>query len=454
MTQSDYRSLPSVDAVLSHPTTRELVKTYSHQALADLARDQLTDARKAIGAGGTCPSLETVVDTIYNKAVERWQLRPSKVINATGVIIHTNMGRAPLSVEACRAMQLAAEGYSDLELDMRSGERGSRSGTIETMVCQLTGAEAALPVNNNASALLLTLNEMAQNREVVVSRGEAVEIGGGFRIPDVLKASGADLVEVGTTNRTYVSDYENAITDRTAAFLSVHTSNFKVVGFTESPSLGELVELGERHGVPVLHDVGSGCLLDTTRFGLSPEPTPQQGIDAGVDLVLFSTDKLLGGPQAGIVAGKKKLVDRIRKHPIARAVRCDKLTLASLSATLLHYVREEALEKVPVWRMISMPLEEIEARAGKWAEGIKGARVVEGFSTIGGGSLPGDTLPTKVVAVTPKRGHAVNELAKKLRTGETPVMGRIEDDLLLLDPRTVMPDEDEALSRVLGQALA
>ena len=321
-------------------------------------------------------------------------------------------------------------------------------------MCQLIGAEAALPVNNNASALLLTLSEIAQSKEVIVSRGEAVEIGGGFRIPDVLKAGGAELVEVGTTNRTYISDYEKAITDRTAALLSVHTSNFKVVGFTESPSLGDLVALGERYGVPVLHDVGSGCLLDTTRFGLSPEPTPQEGIDAGVDLVLFSTDKLLGGPQAGIVAGRKGLVDRIRKHPMARAVRCDKLTLASLSATLLHYVREEALEKVPVWRMISMPLDEIEAKARRWVEGIEGAKVVEGYSTIGGGSLPGDMLPTKLVAVAPERGQGVNELAKKLRLGDTPVMARIEDDLLLLDPRTVLLEEDEALSQALRQALA
>ena len=337
---------------------------------------------------------------------------------------------------------------------MESGGRGARSGTIETLVCQLIGAEAALPVNNNASALLLTLSEIGQGKEVIVSRGEAVEIGGGFRIPDVMKASGVELVEVGTTNRTYVTDYEEAITDKTAALLSVHTSNFKIVGFTESPSLVELVALGERHGIPVLHDVGSGCLLDTARFGLSPEPTPQEGIDAGVDLVLFSTDKLLGGPQAGIVAGKKGLVDRIRKHPMARAVRSDKLTLASLSATLVHYVKEEALEKVPVLRMISMPLDEIEARARRWVEGIEGAKVIEGYSTIGGGSLPGDTLPTRLVAVAPGRGRGVNKLAKNLRLNDTPVMGRIEDDFLLLDPRTVLPEEDEALLQALRQALA
>jgi L-seryl-tRNA(Ser) seleniumtransferase len=375
------------------------------------------------------------------------------VINATGVLLHTNLGRAPLSQEAVVAMELSAKGYTNLEIDIDSGKRGSRQVHIESLLCQLTGSEAALVVNNNASAVLLALSALAKGKEVIVSRGQAVEIGGGFRIPSVMRQSGAKLVEVGTTNRTYLSDYEEAITPRTAALLRVHSSNFRVVGFAQSVAIEELTQLGERYGLTVLDDLGSGCLLDTARFGLDPEPTVQQSIAAGVGLAMFSADKLLGGPQAGIIVGQGPLVAKLQRHPLARTVRIDKIRLAGLAVTLIHYLKGEAETKIPVWRMISMPLEEIEERAQKWHQFLGGAAsIVEGASVVGGGSLPGGTLPTRLVAIS-GRGK-VKELADKLRRGSPLVIGRIENDLLLLDPRTVLPEDEEALLSRLRDILS
>jgi len=296
---------------------------------------------------------------------------------------------------------------------------------------------------------------LAKGREVIVSRGEAVEIGGGFRIPDVLRESGARLVEVGTTNRTYIQDYETAITDATAAFLKVHASNFRVMGFTHSASLGELVELGRRRGVPVLHDVGSGCLIDTTQFGLEHEPMPQESMAAGVDLAFFSGDKLLGGPQAGIIVGKKSLVDLLKRHPLVRAVRMDKLDIAALSATLLHYLKGEALAKIPVWRMIAADIRTLENRARQWANKIgHECTVVKGLSTIGGGSLPGEAIPTWLAAIG-EQGITgrLEGLAARLRQGDPAVVARIEDNRLLMDPRTVFPEEDERLIRAVKASL-
>jgi L-seryl-tRNA(Ser) seleniumtransferase len=300
---------------------------------------------------------------------------------------------------------------------------------------------------------MLGLAAVAAGKQVIVSRGEAVEIGGGFRIPDVLRQSGAELVEVGTTNRTYVQDYENALTERTGAILAVHASNFRVVGFTHAPTIEELVELGRRRGIPVLHDLGSGCLLDTTGFGLTKEPMPQDSIAAGVGLAFFSGDKMLGGPQAGIVAGSKELVGKVARHPLARAVRMDKLSMAALAATLLHYIRGEAADKVPIWRMISTPLEDLDLRAQRWRDALGGsATVVDGASTIGGGSLPGETLPTRLLRLRPSGAGGAEALAARLRRTDPPVVGRIEDDRLLLDPRTVLPDEDAALLAALRDA--
>jgi L-seryl-tRNA(Ser) seleniumtransferase len=301
--------------------------------------------------------------------------------------------------------------------------------------------------------VLLALSALAKGKEVIVSRGQAVEIGGGFRIPSVMRQSGAKLVEVGTTNRTYLSDYEEAITPRTAALLRVHSSNFRVVGFAQSVAIEELTQLGERYGLTVLDDLGSGCLLDTARFGLDPEPTVQQSIAAGVGLAMFSADKLLGGPQAGIIVGQGPLVAKLQRHPLARAVRIDKIRLAGLAVTLIHYLKGEAETKIPVWRMISMPLEEIEERAQKWHQFLGGAAsIVEGASVVGGGSLPGGTLPTRLVAIS-GRGK-VKELADKLRRGSPLVIGRIENDLLLLDPRTVLPEDEEALLSRLRDILS
>jgi L-seryl-tRNA(Ser) seleniumtransferase len=354
-------------------------------------------------------------------------------------------------------MNQVATGYCNLEFELDSGLRGSRDTHTEQLLCQLTGAEAALVVNNNASAVLLALTTLSKKKEVIVSRGQAVEIGGGFRIPEVMRQSGAKLVEIGTTNCTYAQDYEQAITPRTAALLRVHSSNFKVVGFTQSVTLEELVALGKRYNLPVFDDLGSGCLLDTTRFGLDSEPMVQQSITLGVDLALFSGDKLLGGPQAGIIVGKKQLVNKLRKHPLARAVRIDKIRLAGLVATLIHYLKGEAEEKIPVWRMISTPESELERRAGLWAQALGGlAQVIEGESMVGGGSLPGSTLPTRLVAIGGQRKgkNMAQALAQRLRCQEPPVVGRISENLLLLDPRSVLPEEDEAVLQSLRSAIA
>ena len=450
-----FRQLPSVDKILAAEESRALAETYSHTALVTLARDSLQAAREGISSGGPVPSLQALVDEIEGRARALWQPSPRQVINATGVIIHTNLGRGPLSQDAAHAAMQAAAGYSDLEVDLEKGERGGRDATLRSLVTRLTGAESALAVNNNAAALHLILSVLALGRDVIVSRGEAVEIGGGVRVPDILKAGGARLVEVGTTNRTYLSDYRNAITENTALLLKVHTSNFKVIGFTEAPDTRDLANLARESGIPLVHDVGSGCLVDTRQFGLSEEPTPQDSISAGADLVAFSGDKLLGGPQAGIIAGRQDLVSLLSRHPLARAARIDKMTMAALTATLLHYLKEEHLDKVPVWLMISMSSETVRARAHHWQDRIgTGSTVVETQSTIGGGSLPGDTLPSYSLKLRPPDGLTPDSLAHALRTAPTPVIGRIEDDSLLLDPRTVLPAQESALIYTVTRAVS
>ena len=452
----NFRSLPGVDRVLSDQRVQELVERYSRQAVLDLVRDGLDRARQEVSGGAEAPTIDELIEGLRDQAGCHWRSWPRPVINATGVILHTNLGRAPLSREATGAVQRAATGYSDLELDLDTGRRGSRQAHISRLVCQLTGAEAALVVNNNASAVLLGLAAVAQGKEVIVSRGQAVEIGGGFRIPDVLRQSGATLVEVGTTNRTYVRDYESAINENTGAILSVHASNFRVTGFTHSPDIQELVELGTRYAVPILHDLGSGCLLDTRRFGLTYEPLPQDSVKAGAGLSFFSGDKLLGGPQAGIIVGDETLVDTVARHPLARAVRIDKLSMAALAATLMHYIKEEATEKIPVWRMVAATDQDLEARAHGWRDALGGrASVEQGLSTIGGGSLPGETLRTWLLSLEIDGiDGGADEVARRLRLGEPPVMGRIEEERVLLDPRTVLPEEDEALLQAVRKALS
>ena len=456
--QTDFRSLPSVDRLISDERLKPFEEVYSRPLVLSLARQLLEESRLSIARGEPAPSLDDLVESVCARIQALGQPSLCPVVNATGVILHTNLGRTPLSQEAMAAMELISRGYVNLEFDLQSGKRGSRQVHVESLLCQLTGAEAALVVNNNAAAVLLALTALAKRKEVIVSRGQAVEIGGGFRIPDVMRQSGAKLVEVGTTNCTYLSDYEQAITPRTAALLRVHSSNFKIVGFTQAVALEELVQLGEQYNLLVLDDLGSGCLLDTTRFGLDPEPKIQDSIAGGVGLAFSSGDKLLGGPQAGIIVGRKHLVDKLKKHPLARAVRIDKIRLAGLGITLLHYLKEEAEQKIPVWQMISTPLAEIERRAQRWTEHLAGlATVLEGESVVGGGSLPGSTLPTRLVAIKGstkgKERNTVQELAGRLRVQQPPIIGRIEGNTLLLDPRTVPPEEDEAVLQALHHAL-
>ena len=440
-----YRALPSVNDLLNDPTIAELVDKYSHAAIVDIVREELEEARKSIRSGGEPPDADALTKLVSARAESRWRPWPQGVINATGVVLHTNLGRAPLSQSSFEAMRVAASGYSDLEFDLAEGKRGSRQQHVSDLVCQATGAEAALAVNNNASAVMLGLAAIAADKEVIVSRGEAVEIGGGFRIPDVLSQSGATLVEVGTTNRTYASDFASAINERTGAILSVHASNFRVMGFTHAPTTAELVSVGAKSGVPVLHDLGSGCLLDSSRYGLAHEPMPQESVAAGVALGFFSGDKLLGGPQAGIIAGKADYVARVSRHPLARAVRIDKLSMAALSATLLHYINGEPEAEVPIWRMISAPISKLTERVSRWKSAAgPWASVVSARSAIGGGSLPGETLESVALRIDCRELDMTPEaVLSEVRKDKPPIIGRIEDDSVMLDPRTVLPEQDE-----------
>ena len=453
---SRLRGLPSVDRVLSHPRLAELLQQYVRGVVVDAVRDQLEAARRAAAAGGPVPTAAEVAEAVASQTATQASRWPEPVINATGVILHTNLGRAPLSEESLEAVAAAARGYSNLELDLEEGRRGSRQQALAPLLAWLTGAEHALVVNNNAGAVLLGLAAVASGRQVLVSRSEAVEIGGGFRVPDVLRQSGAELVEVGTTNRTYASDYADALSAETGALLVVHRSNFRVVGFTHQPTLAELVELTRPHGLPVLHDLGSGALLDTTAFGLGHEPMPQESLAAGADLVFFSGDKLLGGPQAGIVVGRRELVQRLAGHPLARALRADKLTLAALHATLLHYLRGEVVERIPAWRMIAAPVEHLEERARSWAEALgASAEVRAGSSTLGGGSLPGEVMETRLLSIDGARfPGGADALSRALREWRTPVVVRIEDERVLVDPRTVLPEQGPELLAALSAVVA
>ena len=449
-----YRGLPSVDSLVLAVERLLGGEALPRELLVEAARAEIAAARQRVAAEGAAPPTDTLAHATLARAraLVTPSLRP--LINATGVIIQTNLGRAPLSEAALRAMREVGAGYSNLEYDLEAGTRGSRTVHLTALLCRLTGAEAALAVNNNAAAVYLALSALAAGREVIVSRGQAVEIGGGFRIPDVLRQSGATLVEVGTTNRTYARDYAAAITERTAVLLRVHTSNFKLLGFVHETPLAELVALGRERGVVVLDDLGSGTLLPTAPFGLAPEPTVQESVAAGADLVTFSGDKLLGGPQAGLIVGRANLIARLRQHPLARALRVDKTTLAGLEATLLSYLHGRATTEIPIWRMIAAAPEALRARAERLAAAIGSARagvtIVACASAVGGGSLPGETLPSFAVAIG---GSAPDELARRLRHSTPPVIGRITDDRLLLDVRTVLEEQEAALVAAVRGAL-
>jgi L-seryl-tRNA(Ser) seleniumtransferase len=439
------RDLPSVDRLLQDPRLRELPRAQVVQA----ARQVLDEARQAAVDGGWAHRLDELPVLVAQRVAHASEPRLRPVINATGVVIHTNLGRAPLSPAALEAARIAGEGYTNLEYDLRAGERGSRHNLVSELLRNLSGAEDALVTNNNAAAVLLILSTLAQGRQAIISRGQLVEIGGGFRIPDVMRQSGVELVEVGTTNRTYASDYEAAIGESTAVLLRVHASNFLQVGFVHQPTLAELVSVAREHDLGVVDDLGSGSLLDTSRFGLSKEPMVQDSVAAEADVVCFSGDKLLGGPQAGIIVGRGAAIASLRRHPLMRAIRPDKITLAALGATLAHYVRGEAEREVPVWRMLAASPEHLMARASKMAERL-GGQAIETRSAIGGGSLPGQTQPSWAVALP---GEDADGLAARLRGARPPVIARIDAGRVLLDVRSVLPEQDGLLEEAVSGAL-
>ncbi len=457
------RQIPSVDEVLNAPQAGKLIDAAGRAMTAATVREVLAELREKArnGAPAAVLGIAEIHNVIARKIEEKLAPSLRAVINATGVVLHTNLGRAPLSKASAERIAATATRYSNLEFDLAAGERGKRDAHTSRALAELTGAEAAIVVNNNAAAVFLVLNTLAKNAEVIVSRGELIEIGDGFRIPEIMAESGARLREVGTTNRTRIADYQRAIGGETRLLLRVHPSNFKIIGFTRRPELEELTALGHKKRIPVFEDLGSGCLTDLADAGAG-EPVVRLSFAAGVDVVTFSGDKLLGGPQAGIIAGKKKLVERVRRNPLFRALRVDKLTIAALEATLDAY-RRGALDEIPALRMIRMRLEELERRARAFTERLRanlpsGAaiEVRRGFSVIGGGSTPEQKLPTTLVAVRSDRQSAaqIEERLRKPTRGATPVIARIEKNTLMIDLRTVFEEEEPALGSALSTALA
>src|SRR5229473_6540335 len=458
------RQIPSVDELLAQPRLAALSKRVNRNLVVEVARTVLAELRARIAGdsnwtalGLSAASIEVLISTEVERILSR-SLQP--VINATGVILHTNLGRAPLPETVVDEFRRSATQYSNLEYDLEAGARGKRDVHAAELLTRLTGAEAAIVVNNCAAAVLVTLAALARGGEVIVSRGELIEIGDGFRIPEIMEQSGAILREVGTTNRTHVGDYENAINEKTRALLRVHPSNFKVTGFTDKPSLEELVALSQRSGLPLVEDLGSGCLVDLSEYGVS-EPTVRQSIDAGVSVVMFSGDKLLGGPQAGIIAGKKELIGRVRRHPLFRALRVDKLTTAALAATLRAYLRGAA-DEIPALRMIRISVQEIKRRAEKFLReltpdlplGEVELEITDGSSLAGGGSTPSQSLPSKVIRIASAR-YSATKLEQRLRRAPAgvSVIARVEDDRLILDLRTVFPEQEPLLIKTLAAVL-
>jgi L-seryl-tRNA(Ser) seleniumtransferase len=468
-----YRKLPSLDEMLRREEVAALIAREGHPAVADAAREVLARLREAIhaetvdaeGVNLAVSGLPAAVERQLRQAVS-YSLQP--VINATGVILHTNLGRAPLARSALRHIERIAANYSNLEFNLDAGERGKRDVHADRLFQKLlsgeaSGQTAAVPneistivVNNNAAAVLLALNTLADGGEVVVSRGELVEIGGSFRIPDVMAKSGAVLREVGTTNRTRISDYAKVISERTKLLLRVHRSNFQITGFTEQPSLEDLVQLARKHDIPLLHDLGSGALFDLRSVGIGGEPCVMDSLRAGVDVVTYSGDKLLGGPQAGVLSGRTELIKRMRANSLFRALRVDKLVYAALEATLLAYVKGDH-DSIPALRMMRLRREEIDARAKAIAEDVDSpllcAEVIDGESVVGGGAAPSAVLPTRLISLTAKNFNS-NELAARLRRCGTPIIARVEDGRVLLDLRTVFPEQDECIAEGLRKLQA
>ena len=456
------QSLPSIDEILKSDMGKGLCAIYPKGVVTDTIKECVALERKAILDDSISElSLERLFLEIENLIEEKMAYRLKPVINATGIIVHTNLGRSVLADDAVSHIVRLAKGYSNLEFNLSRGVRGKRYNHVEPILCELTGAEAGFVVNNNAAAVLITLNTLAKDKEIVVSRGELIEIGGSFRMPDVMEMSGATLREVGTTNKTHLADYEKAINDSTAAILKVHTSNYRITGFTEEVGIEKLVALAHKNGLPVIFDLGSGCLVDLKKYGIPGEPIVMEIVKKGVDLITFSGDKLLGGPQAGVIVGKKAIIEKIRKNPLARAVRIDKLTLAALEVTLMSYLDEEkVLTSLPTLRMLVQPLNEIEKRAyALLREFIKLSKnynilidIKKDNSQAGGGSLPSIDLPTFVVTLASRKTSA-NTFAKLLREADPAVVTRIKEDKLYFDLRTIAENEIEAIAHVVNHVL-
>jgi len=451
---ASFRAIPSIEQLRQRDAMRMLEATYGRTAVVDALRAEAAALREQLATAAAPDEVHSMIERGVRARLTAMHA-PSlvSVINATGVIVHTNLGRAPLGRPAAERVAALATRYTNLEYDVATGARGRRDVHAERLLCRLTGAEAAVIVNNNAAATLISLASLAAGREVIISRGELVEIGGGFRVPDVMAQSGALLREVGTTNRTRVADYAAAISDRTALMLRVHPSNFTIEGFTERPRVDDLVALGRRFGIPVVEDLGSGFLgVPDDVAALRLEPSVRASVVAGAEMVMFSADKLLGGPQAGVIAGTAAAVSRVRQHPLMRALRADKMAYAALEATLEEYAAGRAQETVPVARMIAMSVDEIGRRADALAAALASAgmrvNVIDGFSTIGGGSAPGSQLPTRLVALT----VPADRFEATLRAHRPPVIARIENDRVVLDLRTVLPDQDAELAQLVMQA--
>lgn len=456
------KEIPKVDRVLEWPEIAVLRSKYDRPEVLSAVRKVLGCTREEVRCGdaATC-SPARIVALIKAEIVSRSTSSLRRVVNGTGVVVHTNLGRSPLAAEAEEAIHTVSAGYSNLEFDLENGERGTRYAHVEGLICELTGAEAALVVNNNAAAVILALSSLAQEREVIVSRGELVEIGGSFRIPDVMRQSGAKMIEVGTTNRTHIRDFLTAITDATALLLKIHTSNFAIVGFTADASVAEMSSLGQGTGIPVMLDAGSGCLVDLSHYGISGEPTVRQYLEAGADVVTFSGDKLLGGPQAGLIAGKRQFVEPMKRHPLLRALRMDKLNLAALEATLRLYRDERrALASIPTLRMLTMTTEQLVRRAGMISRKLRKALpdsvllvTHPGESSAGGGSFPLLQLPTTLIEVCIV-GLSPHQIEAALRSATVPVVGRIHRDRFLLDARTILDQDLPDLTASLCQVAA
>ena len=451
MLMNELQKLPSLDALLQNKRSDSMIRRHGRKLTINAIRASLESFRETIKKGANAPDHSSIFEHAES-LIYAW-LKPSlvPVINASGIILHTNLGRAPLSEETISAMQMVSSSYSTLEFDLTEGKRGKRSMHAEGLLRLLTGAESALLVNNNAAAVLLVLSALANRKKAIIANSQLIEIGGGFRVPDVMRQSGAKLVAVGTTNRVHLSDYKAAIDDQVSLVFTAHHSNFKIIGFTSEPELSELVSLCHEAGLPLVSDIGSGALLDTSLYGLAHEPTIQETVDAGADIICFSGDKLLGGPQAGIIIGKKELIDKVNAHPLARAVRADKVCLAGTAATLMHYLKGEALEKIPVWHMISRETTDLKKQASNWKKALKTGEVIPGSSMVGGGSLPGECQPTFLLAIKVKNP---DRFMNKLRGLPIPIIARIENDQVILDPRTVLPSQEKILIEELISLLS